>query len=448
MKCIECGSEWNTKGSSIIDTCPFCGAKLHNINTVGDALKWILSEKGVSVFNNGSLINSMLADLAKDKEKERNKIRLALSSGAGALFYKLYTRNNGAFHDTEIKEFQTSLEEFGFADDFSVFVLTTFLYAVGTTMNNTVEQISSCDNIDEPSTQQLNNFTNTIQNQTVNQDNNDLYTVKLLSVGYEKIKTIKAIREIGFGLKETKDFVDEAPVSIVDNITYREAEKIKNHIEQYGAKVCVEKTQFVISAIKKARSINDSEINTKFMMNIEDTFTIIGRGTVIVGTVLIGIFSIGDVADIILYNGNAITTTITGIEMFKKSISSAQMGDNVGVFLRGVKKDDIIGAKALVNQGAKVFHKNFTAEIHLLDKNEGGRHKPIFDHYCPCFKFATTATRGIMTFTKKIEMLIPGSDATIRADLDDNVIIAPGMSFVIHEGDNRTVAKGKILDVF
>lgn len=359
MKCIECGNEWKTQDSSLIDRCPFCGAKLHNMDTLGDALKWILNEKGVSVFNNGSLINSMLADLAKDKEKERNKIRLALSSGAGSLFYKLYIRNNGAFHDTEIKEFQTSLEEFGFADDFSVFVLTTFLYAVGLTMKNTDEQTNLRDNSGESLTQQLNNSTN--------------------------IKT---------------------------------------------------------------RIINDSESNTKFMMNIENTFTITGRGTVITGTVLIGTFSSGDVADVILDNGNAISTTITGIEMFRKLLRYAQMGDSVGVLLRGVKKDDIIGAKALVNQGAKVFHKYFAAEIHLLNKTEGGRHTPIFNHYRPYFKFATTATRGIMTFTKKIEMLMPGSDTTISAELDDNIIIAPGMSFVIHEGDNRTVAKGKILDVF
>lgn len=362
MKCNNCGSEWNAKNTlNEIAACPFCGMPItQEKNTVKAALKWIVEEKGFSVLQNGSLINSMLADLAKDEEKERNRMRLALSSGAGTLFFKLYTRSNGIFRDVEINEFRMNLEEYGFAEDFSLFVLDTFLYAVGLPSKKVIEPKKNDETVNQSEPQSKKSLNNVDQRHQYN-DDNPFYAVELAAVGYDKIKTIKLIREIGFGLKEAKDFVDNAPTILAENLTYQDAEKIKQHIEQYGSKVNIKKTTILFTANKVQSTEKMLDCDLKFMMKIEDSFTISGRGTVVVGKVLIGTFNVGNAVDIVLSNGHTISTTITGIEMFRKSLDQAQAGDNVGVFLCGIKKDDIINAQVLVNANAIALHKIFTA---------------------------------------------------------------------------------------
>ncbi len=191
-----------------------------------------------------------------------------------------------------------------------------------------------------------------------------------------------------------------------------------------------------------------SDEKLKFMMRIEAVFNLTGRGTVVVGRVLTGAFCIGDAVDIVISDGNRIATTIKEIEMYNKSLNQAQAGDNVGVFLCGVRKDDIRNATVFVNSNAKVLYKFFTGRIYVLRQDEGGMQIPVFNYYYPYFRFETSENRGLMTFEgeEAIEMLMPGDEGDIKVELDDYAVISPGMHFGIYE-EGQIVAKGQISGV-
>lgn len=186
----------------------------------------------------------------------------------------------------------------------------------------------------------------------------------------------------------------------------------------------------------------------KFMMPVMDVFEITGRGVTVVGRVEVGTIKIGDAIEIILEDGKKISSTVTQIEMYHKTLDHAQVGDNVGIGLKGVKKNDVVNAQAIVNRGADVLHKTFNALIHLHEKDT----KPIFNHYYPGFSFsspeARIESRGMLTFSdEKKTMIIPGEDAVVNITLDSPCVLHCGMKFGIHEGGNRWVAKGEIISV-
>lgn len=146
MRCSNCGSEWSVsvKIASQISKCPFCNMLLtRNDNTIKSVLRWVVEDRGLEVFNNSNLLNGILGDLVKDEEKEKRKIRLALSCGAGTLFYRIVTRSNGSLLKTDIREFQINLEDCGFSKDFIDYILNSFLYAIS--YSNTNEDNTTAD---------------------------------------------------------------------------------------------------------------------------------------------------------------------------------------------------------------------------------------------------------------------------------------------------------------
>jgi len=185
-----------------------------------------------------------------------------------------------------------------------------------------------------------------------------------------------------------------------------------------------------------------------FLMPIEDVFSITGRGTVVTGRVERGIIKVGDTIDIIGMQETKQTTTVTGIEMFRKLLDRAEAGDNAGVLLRGTKKDDVERGMVLVKPGSVTPHKEFECEVYVLSKEEGGRHTPFFKGYRPQFYFRTTDVTGDIELPEGVEMVMPGDNTQFKVKLIQPIAMEQGLRFAIREG-GRTVGAGvvsKILD--
>ena len=185
-----------------------------------------------------------------------------------------------------------------------------------------------------------------------------------------------------------------------------------------------------------------------FLMPIEDVFSITGRGTVVTGRVERGIIKVGDTIDIIGMQETKQTTTVTGIEMFRKLLDRAEAGDNAGVLLRGTKKDDVERGMVLVKPGSVTPHKEFECEVYVLSKEEGGRHTPFFKGYRPQFYFRTTDVTGDIELPEGVEMIMPGDNTQFKVKLIQPIAMEQGLRFAIREG-GRTVGAGvvsKILD--
>lgn len=185
-----------------------------------------------------------------------------------------------------------------------------------------------------------------------------------------------------------------------------------------------------------------------FLMPIEDVFSITGRGTVVTGRVERGMIKVGDVIDIIGMQETKQSTTVTGIEMFRKLLDRAEAGDNAGVLLRGTKKDDVERGMVLVKPGSVTPHKEFDCEVYVLSKEEGGRHTPFFKGYRPQFYFRTTDVTGDIELPEGVEMIMPGDNTQFKVKLIQPIAMEQGLRFAIREG-GRTVGAGvvsKILD--
>jgi len=182
-----------------------------------------------------------------------------------------------------------------------------------------------------------------------------------------------------------------------------------------------------------------------FLMPVEDVFTITGRGTVATGRVERGGLKIGDVVDIVGM-GSKKQTTVTGIEMFRKMLDSAMAGDNAGILLRGVDRKDIERGQVLAAPKSITPHTEFTAEVYVLKKEEGGRHTPFFNGYRPQFYFRTTDVTGSIELPKGVEMVMPGDNITMEIKLITDIAIEPGLRFAIREG-GRTVGSGVVAKI-
>ena len=188
------------------------------------------------------------------------------------------------------------------------------------------------------------------------------------------------------------------------------------------------------------------EIDKPFLMPVEDVFTITGRGTVATGRVERGQVKIGDVVEIVGLGAENKTTTVTGVEMFRKSLDSAMAGDNAGLLLRGVERKDIERGQVLAAPKSITPHTEFSAEVYVLKKEEGGRHTPFFNGYRPQFYIRTTDVTGVIELPKGVEMVMPGDNISMTVKLISPVAIEKGMRFAIREG-GHTVGSGVVADI-
>ena len=187
----------------------------------------------------------------------------------------------------------------------------------------------------------------------------------------------------------------------------------------------------------------EREENKPFLLPVEDVFTISGRGTVATGRVERGVAHVGDPAEIVGLKEKSSSTVITGLEMFRKLLDEAMAGDNVGALLRGVDRNAIERGQVLAKPGTIHPHTEFTAEVYVLTKEEGGRHTPFFNNYRPQFYFRTTDVTGSITLPEGVEMVMPGDNITMTVKLITPIAIEEGLRFAIREG-GRTVGSGVV----
>ncbi|WP_027179169.1 elongation factor Tu [Maridesulfovibrio bastinii] len=187
------------------------------------------------------------------------------------------------------------------------------------------------------------------------------------------------------------------------------------------------------------------DIDRPYLMPIEDVFSISGRGTVVTGRVERGIIKVGDEVEIVGIRPTA-KTTCTGVEMFRKLLDQGQAGDNVGILLRGTKREEVERGQVLAAPGTITPHTKFKAEVYVLSKDEGGRHTPFFSGYRPQFYFRTTDITGIVTLDEGVEMVMPGDNATFTVEMIHPIAMEPGLRFAIREG-GRTVGAGVVTEV-
>ncbi|MDN6780737.1 elongation factor Tu [Lentilactobacillus parabuchneri] len=183
-----------------------------------------------------------------------------------------------------------------------------------------------------------------------------------------------------------------------------------------------------------------------FLMPVEDVFTITGRGTVASGRIDRGTVKVGDEVEIVGLNDEPLKSTVTGLEMFRKTLDEGQAGDNVGVLLRGIDRDQVVRGQVLAAPGSIQTHKEFEGQVYILTKEEGGRHTPFFSNYRPQFYFHTTDVTGVIELEKGVEMVMPGDNVTFQVELTKPVAIEKGTKFTIREG-GHTVGAGVVSDV-
>ena len=188
------------------------------------------------------------------------------------------------------------------------------------------------------------------------------------------------------------------------------------------------------------------EQDKPFLMPVEDVFSITGRGTVATGRIEAGVINSGDPVDIVGMGEEKITSTVTGVEMFRKILDRGEAGDNVGLLLRGIEKTDIRRGMVIAKQGSVKPHKKFKAEVYILTKEEGGRHTPFHNKYRPQFYVRTTDVTGEIQLPEGVEMVLPGDNLTITVDLIQPIALNEGLRFAIREG-GRTVGAGQVTEI-
>jgi elongation factor Tu len=189
----------------------------------------------------------------------------------------------------------------------------------------------------------------------------------------------------------------------------------------------------------------ERDLDKPFLMPIEDVFTITGRGTVVTGRVEQGVVNTGDEIEIVGLRETQ-KTTCTGVEMFRKLLDQGQAGDNVGVLLRGTKREEVERGQVLAKPGSITPHTEFEAQVYVLTKEEGGRHKPFFDGYRPQFYFRTTDVTGSVSLPEGTEMCMPGDNTAMKVTLIAPIAMDEGLRFAIREG-GRTVGAGRVTKI-
>ncbi|MEK5330754.1 MULTISPECIES: elongation factor Tu [unclassified Lysinibacillus] len=207
-----------------------------------------------------------------------------------------------------------------------------------------------------------------------------------------------------------------------------------------------EKIVELMDAVDSYIPTPERQTDKPFMMPVEDVFSITGRGTVATGRVERGQVKVGDVVEIVGISEEAKSTTVTGVEMFRKLLDYAEAGDNIGALLRGVAREDIQRGQVLAKPGSITPHTNFKAEVYVLSKEEGGRHTPFFSNYRPQFYFRTTDVTGICNLPEGVEMVMPGDNIEMTVELIAPIALEEGTKFSIREG-GRTVGAGVVATI-
>ena len=210
--------------------------------------------------------------------------------------------------------------------------------------------------------------------------------------------------------------------------------------EQWVAKI-----DELMAAVDDYIPVPDRAVDKPFLMPIEDIFSISGRGTVVTGRIERGIVNVGEELEIVGFKPT-FKTVITGVEMFKKLLDEGQAGDNVGLLLRGTKKDEVERGQVVAKKGSITPHTKFNAAIYVLTKDEGGRHTPFFNGYRPQFYFRTTDVTGSSNLPEGVEMVMPGDNVSLEITLITPVALEAGLRFAIREG-GRTVGAGSVTDI-
>ena len=199
----------------------------------------------------------------------------------------------------------------------------------------------------------------------------------------------------------------------------------------------------LMAAVDEYVPMPEREVDKPFLMPVEDVFTITGRGTVATGRVERGKVNVGEEVEIVGMTASTETTTVTGVEMFRKLLDEGVAGDNIGALLRGIERDEIQRGQVLAKPGSITPHTKFTAQVYVLSKDEGGRHTPFFSKYRPQFYFRTTDVTGEVTLPADTEMVMPGDNATMEVELIQPIAMEEQLRFAIREG-GRTVGAGVV----
>ncbi|MFZ1362921.1 MAG: elongation factor Tu [Candidatus Nanopelagicales bacterium] len=189
----------------------------------------------------------------------------------------------------------------------------------------------------------------------------------------------------------------------------------------------------------------ERDVDKPFLMPVEDVFTITGRGTVVTGRIERGIVTVNEEVEIVGIRESS-KTTVTGIEMFRKLLDEGQAGENVGLLLRGINREDVERGQVIVKPGTTTPHTDFEAQAYILSKDEGGRHTPFFNNYRPQFYFRTTDVTGVVTLPDGTEMVMPGDNTEMTVELIQPIAMEDGLQFAIREG-GRTVGAGKVTKI-
>jgi elongation factor Tu len=208
----------------------------------------------------------------------------------------------------------------------------------------------------------------------------------------------------------------------------------------------VEKVEELMKAVDDYIPLPVRLIDKDFLMPVEDVFSITGRGTVATGRIERGVIKTGDPVQILGMGAENLTSTITGVEMFRKILDRGEAGDNVGLLLRGVEKEQIKRGMVIVKPGTVTPHAKFKAEVYVLSKEEGGRHTPFFNKYRPQFYFRTTDVTGEIMLPAGVEMVMPGDNISIEVVLINKIAMEKGLRFAIREG-GRTVGSGQVTEI-
>src|SRR5680860_4768 len=202
----------------------------------------------------------------------------------------------------------------------------------------------------------------------------------------------------------------------------------------------------LMEAVDKWIEIPTRDIEKPFLLPVEDVFTITGRGTVATGRIETGVANTGDAVEIIGMGAGKLTSTVTGVEMFRKILDRGEAGDNVGILLRGIEKSQITRGMVICKPGSVKPHAKFEAEVYILKKEEGGRHTPFHNNYRPQFYVRTTDVTGNIALPSGVEMVMPGDNLTIIVELIQPIALSVGLRFAIREG-GRTVGAGQVTKI-
>ncbi len=208
----------------------------------------------------------------------------------------------------------------------------------------------------------------------------------------------------------------------------------------------VEKIMELMDAVDSYIPLPVRDVDKPFLMPVEDVFSITGRGTVATGRIETGVINTSDPVEIIGMGAEKLKSVVTGVEMFRKILDRGEAGDNAGLLLRGIDKDEIRRGMVIAKPGSITPHKKFKAEVYILKTKEGGRHTPFHNKYRPQFYFRTTDVTGEITCPEGVEMIMPGDNLTITVDLISEIAMSKGLRFAIREG-GRTVGAGQVTEI-